>query len=422
MFYPDKNKKYVRIRKNHRNYQEELLKKRRTRNIAVVILLLVCVVTMVVFKVPQTVTMRAVNFYRSNQAKTKQETVEEQRIAQEKAAEEARKEEALKRARIEKEKATPVTLVFAGDVELSQAAIPRYDESGIDGVVSQALLDEIKEADLFAINHEYCISDRGTPANKQYTFRVPPDRVNILKEVGVDIAGLGNNHCLDYGPDALTDTIRILNGAKISSAGAGPSLDEAAKLIVKKKHRKKFGFLICSHIIPSTDWNVENVQPGVFTCYDPAELLSRVEEAKESCDYLFVMLHWGLEKTTALESYQDDLAHSIIDAGADAVIGSHPHVLQTIEYYNEKPIFFSLGNFIFGEETPQSAVLKVVAGEDKDAVSYQLLPTYAAQAKTYLAQESEEEGKSEAILQSLRDLSPSVEIAPDGMVSEIQAD
>ena len=88
--------------------------------------------------------------------------------------------------------------------------------------------------------------------------------------------------------------------------------------------------------------------PGYSTTYDPSILLNEIKAAQGQCDYLVVYVHGGIERNTQPEEYQRTLARQYIDAGADLVVGSHPHVLQGIEYYKGKPILYSLGNFVFG--------------------------------------------------------------------------
>ena len=262
-------------------------------------------------------------------------------------------EEATDSETTEEEEAEPVdqtaTILFTGDVEISEYVQAKYSSSGIDGIISPTLQQEMRDATVTMINNEFCFSTRGEKAaDKQYTFRVDPSYVSLLTDLGVDIAGLANNHVLDYGRDALTDTFTTLTDAGIEYTGAGDSLEDASKLIVKTDAKgRTYGFLAASHVIPVASWNVENAQPGVFCFYDNTALIAAVKEAASQVDYLFVMVHWGTEHTTELTSYQVSDGHAIIDAGATAVIGMHSHCLQPMEYYQGKPIFYSLGNYIF---------------------------------------------------------------------------
>ena len=277
------------------------------------------------------------------------------------------------------------SIVFTGDIELSEYVQAKYDADGIDGVASEAIQSIMKDADITMINNEFCFSERGQKApDKQYTFRVNPSYVKILNDLGVDIAGLANNHVLDFGHDALTDTFSTLTDAGIEYTGAGNSLEEASKLIVKTDLAgRKYGFLAASHVIPVGSWNVLNSQPGEFCFYDETDLLNAITEADSQVDYLFVMVHWGVEHTTELEDYQINDGHKMIDAGADAVIGMHSHCLQPIEIYNDKPIFYSLGNFIFNQTIKSGGGAAVeFAIDENDNVTYRIIPIQATGACT----------------------------------------
>ena len=274
-----------------------------------------------------------------------------------------------------------VSIIFTGDVLLSDYVLRNYNNSGIDGVVDEKMRKKLTSADILAINNEFPFSTRGTKApDKQYTFRADPKYVSILTEMGVDVAGLANNHVLDFGKDALSDTFETLDDAGIKYIGAGDSKKRAQKLIVIKKEGMKFGFLAASRVIPVVSWDVRNQTPGVFTTYDPADLIDEIKKAKDKCDYLFVMVHWGQEHTTKLKDYERPMAHQFIDAGADVVIGAHPHVLQGVESYNGKMIYYSLGNFIFNETIDRTVAVKITA--TSDGLKHVLLPARAKSAKT----------------------------------------
>ena len=281
------------------------------------------------------------------------------------------------------------SIVFTGDVELSEYVQARYDANGISGVASSDIQSLLNDADYTMINNEFCFSERGQQApDKQYTFRVNPSYVSILNDLGVDIAGLANNHVLDYGHDALTDTFTILSGAGIDYTGAGNSLEEASQLIVKTDAKgRTYGFLAASHVIPVGSWNVLNSQPGEFCFYDETDLLNAVAAADSQVDYLFVMVHWGVEHTTELEDYQVNDGYQLIDAGADAVIGMHSHCLQPVEYYNGKPIFYSLGNFIFNQTIKSGGGGAVeFTIDENDNITYRIVPIVATDACTTIDQ------------------------------------
>ncbi|MBR5635386.1 MAG: CapA family protein [Pseudobutyrivibrio sp.] len=276
-------------------------------------------------------------------------------------------------------------IVFTGDVEISEYVQSNYSAAGVDGVVSPEIKDLMTGATFTMINNEFCFSERGQKApDKQYTFRVNPSYVSMLNDMGVDIAGLANNHVLDYGKDALTDTFTTLTNAGIEYTGAGNSLEDASKLIIKTDAKgRTYGFLAASHVIPVGSWNVLNSQPGEFCFYDETDLLNSIAAAKQQVDYLFVMVHWGVEHTTELKDYQPNDGHKFIDAGADAVIGMHSHCLQPVEMYNGKPIFYSLGNFIFNQTIKSGGGGAVeFAIDENDNVTYRIVPITASGACT----------------------------------------
>ena len=304
-------------------------------------------------------------------------------------------------------------LIFTGDVLLSDYVLNNYNASGIDGVIDENLRTQLQEADILEVNNEFPYSTRGTKApDKQYTFRVDPSYVSILQEMGVDAAGLANNHVLDYGKDALLDTFTTLDGAGIDYTGAGTSVEDASKLLTYEINGKTYGILAASRVIPVGSWNVENSQPGVFCTYDPTLLVEKIKAAKETCDYVFVCVHWGVEHTDELTDYQQSMAHQFVDAGADAVIGAHPHVLQGIEYYEGKPIFYSLGNFIFNQNIDSTVAVRfTISG---DSMQTQLIPATASGAKTSLANDS----KKESIYTYLESISSTVQIDENGKLDE----
>jgi poly-gamma-glutamate synthesis protein (capsule biosynthesis protein) len=304
-------------------------------------------------------------------------------------------------------------LIFTGDVLLSDYVLNNYNASGIDGVMDENLRTQLQEADILEVNNEFPYSTRGTQApDKQYTFRVDPSYVSILQEMGVDAAGLANNHVLDYGKDALLDTFTTLDGAGIDYTGAGTSVEDASKLLTYEINGKTYGILAASRVIPVGSWNVENSQPGVFCTYDPTLLVEKIKAAKETCDYVFVCVHWGVEHTDELTDYQQSMAHQFVDAGADAVIGAHPHVLQGIEYYEGKPIFYSLGNFIFNQNIDSTVAVRfTISG---DSMQTQLIPATASGAKTSLANDS----KKESIYTYLESISSTVQIDENGKLDE----
>ena len=276
-----------------------------------------------------------------------------------------------------------ISIVFTGDICLEYAAPHNYESSGILGILSEDMLAELTSADILMINNEFpfTTSEDKWP-DKKYNFKVDPKYVSVLTDMGVDIATLANNHALDYGRSGLTDSITTLESAGIKSSGAGNSLAEASALKTFEVEGKTFGFLSASRVIPSGAWNITDCQTGLFCTYDEKLLVNAITEARSQVDYLFVYVHWGIERVEYPENYERDLATKYIQAGADAVIGTHPHVLQGIEFINGKPVFYSLGNFISSSTINKTMAIKITVKPDGSTV-YSLIPAAATNYYTY---------------------------------------
>lgn len=256
-------------------------------------------------------------------------------------------------------------VLLAGDICIQDYIAGYYDTDGVTGVVSSELVEKMKAADIMMANQEFAFSERGTPMeDKQYTFRIAPRYTALIKDMGIDILTLANNHALDYGQTALMDSFAALEEAGIRYVGAGENLERAKKLEIIEVNGMKIGFLAASRVIPVHSWNAGKNSAGMFTTYDPTSLLEEIEAGKKKCDALVVYVHWGEESMEYPEEYQKTMARQYIDAGADAVIGSHPHVMQGIEYYQNKIIAYSLGNYVFSARTGQGAMLQLTFRKD----------------------------------------------------------
>ncbi|MCR5451360.1 MAG: CapA family protein, partial [Lachnospiraceae bacterium] len=207
------------------------------------------------------------------------------------------------------------------------------------------------------------------------------------------------------------DTFETLDSAGIPYIGAGDSRERARKLQIEEIAGMKIGFLAASRVIPVTSWDVRNQTPGVFTTYDPTDLLADIKKAKKKCDYVFVIVHWGIEHTTELVDYERPMAHQFIDAGADAVIGAHPHVVQGIECYNGKMIYYSLGNFIFSQSIERTFAVSMKV--EPDGITHKLIPAAASNAKTSLL--TEEAAKN--VYSYMDGLSDTVTVTDKGKVN-----
>lgn len=298
-----------------------------------------------------------------------------------------------------------IILGFAGDVNLDESYYPvaKYDaeEKEITGCFSQDVLNEMQNADIMMVNNEFPYSTRGTKEeDKSFTFRADPSRVEILQKMGVDIVSLANNHALDYGPEALEDTFDTLDNAGIEYVGAGDNLDRAKSPIYYKVADKTIAYVAASRVVFAMDWYASEDKSGMVGTYDPTLILESIREAKANSDFVVIYVHWGVERDSYPEDYQRTMAKQYIDAGADAVIGCHPHVMQGMEFYNGKPIVYSLGNYWFNKSTKESGMIKLYLGED-DSMKVQLLPAMNKDTFTYLLTDTKEKKKYYDYIQGL---------------------
>ncbi len=309
-----------------------------------------------------------------------------------------------------------MTILFSGDILLSDHVLNAYSRSGgISGVLDQGYLSAIQSADYFAVNEEFPFSSRGTQApDKQYTFRLAPEKVSLFKEMGIDAVTLANNHALDYGTDALLDTCEILDRAGILHTGAGKDLDTAKQPVLFEKNGQRVALIGATRVIPKADWAATKGHPGMLSSYEVSvePLLAQIAECHASGDRVVVLIHWGIERDETPQEYQRALARRYIDAGADLVIGSHPHVLQGIEYYKGKPIFYSLGNFVFGSSIPKTMLVQ--AAFTGDSLSLQLIPGTSSGGYTSMLTDAESKTQ---FYQYLEGISFGVSVGEDGIVS-----
>jgi poly-gamma-glutamate synthesis protein (capsule biosynthesis protein) len=320
-----------------------------------------------------------------------------------------------------------LTMLFGGDVYLSDHVLNAYNKAGgISGVLDSAYRQEIADADIFFVNEEFPFSDRGTQAaDKQYTFRLPPEKVSIFQEIGIDGVTLANNHALDFGTDALLDSCATLDSVGIPHTGAGANLDAARQAVTYEVNGRKIAIIGASRVFPQADWAAGANHPGMLSAYDPAVLLEQIRTLKQNQDIVIAYIHWGIEREETPNDLQKNLARQLIDAGADLVIGAHPHVLQGIEYYKGKPIIYSLGNFIFGSSIPRTALLKVTfepasdgqSGEQTEtsAPHLTLIPGTSAAGYTHTL---ENESQKKEFINYMQSISFNVSIDENGNVLE----
>ena len=304
----------------------------------------------------------------------------------------------------------PVSLSFAGDVHFSEQYIAGYEKSGVSAFADDEMLGLMRNADLFMLNHEFVFSVRGEAMeDKEYTLRNDPEYVKILQEFGTDVVGIANNHVLDFGQEAFLDTLDTLEAAEIAYVGGGHNIEEASAPVVRTINGQTFAIFAATRVSPSYDWYAGKSRPGIFQTYDATALNKALSTAEQTYDHTIVFVHWGIERNEMPEEYQRTLAKGYIDAGADLVVGCHPHVLQGFEYYNGVPIVYSLGNYLFGNRTGETLLLNAEFSSDGD-LKIQLIPCERINGVLTRIQEPKE------LFEKLTNLSFGVAISENGIL------
>jgi poly-gamma-glutamate synthesis protein (capsule biosynthesis protein) len=236
-----------------------------------------------------------------------------------------------------------ITIAAVGDIMLARDITTLMGEHGA-GYPFERVAPLLRNADLTIANVEGAFTDRGTPADKLYTFRTPPRFASGLAGAGIDIVSLGNNHTADFGPEGIADTLAALDSAGIRHAGAGMNQAEARRAARIEVAGLRVAFLSYTDIMENTFGGPDT--PGVALATSDV-IAADVRAAKVAVDVVIVALHSGVEYTDAPQSDQQQLAHAAIDAGATLVLGHHPHTLQGSNRYGHGLIIYSLGNFVF---------------------------------------------------------------------------
>ena len=244
-----------------------------------------------------------------------------------------------------------VTLALAGDTMLGRKVAERLASVPPDALWSRELAALTTSCDAFALNLECCISDRGQPwedPRKPFFFRAPPSAVEGLTAIGVDAVTLANNHALDYGPLALTDTCALLDGAGIAYSGAGAHLEAARTPVILEAGGLRIAVIgVADH---PRDFAAAPERPGIaFTDLRrgvPFWLTDLIGDARRDSDIVVVMPHWGPNMVSGPVAHVRWSAPHLLDAGADVVAGHSAHVFHGVEAREGGAVIYDLGDFI----------------------------------------------------------------------------
>lgn len=315
------------------------------------------------------------------------------------------------------------TICFAGDINLDEnwytTQFLDTQPGGIYDCISPELVEVMQAADIMCLNNEFTYSAGGSPlAGKAYTFRADPGRVEVLGQLGVDAVTLANNHVYDYGTEALLDTFTVLEEAGVPYFGAGRTLEEAMEPLYLEVEGKTVALVAASRAEKyKMTPQATATEPGILRCYDTELFLQAIREAKANADFCIAFVHWGTEYSYDLQQVQLDTGKAYLDAGADAVIGAHSHCLQGMEFYEGKPIVYSLGNYWFNEKTLDTMLLQLhFSGDEAQArLEVQVIPAVQSECRTTYAQE---EAERRRIFDFMESISVNVEISDEGTVAE----
>ncbi len=254
------------------------------------------------------------------------------------------------------------TILFTGDVMLSRgvkSAIVRHNN---DATFPFSLIaSSTRPSDILIGNLEGPISDHGEDWGNPISFRANPNVVDGLLSAGFDVLSLANNHIMDWGRTALADTAAILESAGMSIVGAGRNEAEANEPLVINAKGGRVAILSYTNLLPKS-FEAKGDMPGT-SHFDLAGIADAIRAAKGGADIVVVLMHWGEEYRAHSTAAQREMGHALIDAGASLVVGTHPHVAEEVEQYNNGWIAYSLGNFVFdqnfSEATNKGEMLEV---------------------------------------------------------------
>ena len=249
--------------------------------------------------------------------------------------------------------ATTVTLIAVGDVMLSRAVADRMDQFGADYPFWK-VSPFLNEADIVFGNLETPLVDGRHIESGEMVFRAAPTAAGALRQAGFTILSLANNHTPNFGARGLLETFRHLTENEIHYVGAGENSEAANRPVFVAVKNLTFAFLAYNDpgVVPAT-YEAAADRPGTaFMRID--KMTATVKQAKTEADFVIVSMHAGDEYRVSPNQAQIDFARAAVTAGAELVIGHHPHVVQMVERYRGKNIFYSLGNFVFDQTAPRT--------------------------------------------------------------------
>jgi poly-gamma-glutamate capsule biosynthesis protein CapA/YwtB (metallophosphatase superfamily) len=264
-----------------------------------------------------------------------------------------------------------VRLLAVGDIMLAGPMGDFMAKRG-RGTPFAAMKPVFRRADIVFGNLECAVASGGQPIEKKFQFRADPRRVSVLAESGFTVVSLANNHAWDYGRDALLETVRNVQRTGVRTVGAGANRAEAHRLQIFVRHGVRVGFLAYLGLLPALV--PESDSAPCLAMAGDAVIRREVRAARGQVDVLIISLHAGKEGAPTPTPIQRNFARIAIDAGADMVIGHHPHVRQALVRYHRGIICYSLGNFVFSTTGRGSGAMLDAVLSKNGVASARLVP------------------------------------------------
>jgi 2',3'-cyclic-nucleotide 2'-phosphodiesterase (5'-nucleotidase family) len=271
----------------------------------------------------------------------------------------------------------PVVLAFGGDVhfegplEQRLAGDSRHSLAPITPVLSSA--------DIAVVNLETAVTNGGTPASKDFTFRAPASAFAALRGAGIDVASMANNHGLDYGLVGLRDSLAAAKRYRFPVVGIGLDDTQAYRPFRRTVNGQRIAIIGATQVLDDeliSAWTAGPAKPGLASAKDVPRLVRAVRAARATSDTVVVFLHWGVELQQCPSPDQRALAKKLVAAGADVVVGGHAHRVQGAGRMGRALVDYGLGNFVWygtSELSTQTGVL-VVTVESRRVLGYRWVP------------------------------------------------
>lgn len=304
-----------------------------------------------------------------------------------------------------------VSIALIGNVNLSGKLYNRYKDMGISGFLSDNISNKIKNSDIAIMNQAFTVSSFDTPNN------AVSDNYHIFNELGINMVSMANGYIQQNASYIGNTTVASLDSMEVKHAGLGEDRDSASKVSTIECNGMKIGLLSVYYNDPNIKGSAvngtshEKAKQGIYIDNSTENITYNIKRAKKACDYLILSIAWGNESDTKPDKNQRAIAKDFIDAGADIIIGCN-NFIQGIQYYKDKPIIYSIGNFLNTDYHANTEMFELIVHPDKKIdLSVNGCSTEAYNTRAY------EGTKKEQFINSLTKLSFDVNIDSNGKIT-----